>query len=110
MTDNSKSIHEFEQSKLSITYDQMIAYMNAKFPDTTCPHCSSDEGWYADTGNEEDHSDALETMTLYRNNYVNNKLFRVFVVMTCANCGTMRSIAAQRVREWVNENPELANG
>lgn len=110
MADEYRGIHTFDMEKVSITYDQMISYMNAKFPNTTCPHCGSDEGWYADTGNNEDHSDALETMTIYRHTYVNQKLFRAYVVMTCANCGTMRSIAAQRVRDWIDENPELANG
>lgn len=110
MSDRERRVESFDLSKLSITYDQMINYMNAKFPDTTCPHCGSDEGWYADTGNNEDYSDAMQTMTIYRNNYVTNQLFRAFVVMTCSNCGSMRSIAAQRVREWVDANPELANG
>lgn len=110
MSEHSSSVKDFEESKFFITYDEMIKYMDSKFTSTVCPHCGKDEGWFADTGNAEDHSDAAERMTLYKQPYAHSRLFRLYVVMSCAHCGTLRSISAQRVRDWVNEQSESSNG
>lgn len=105
-----ENIEEFDGEKFSIPYAQMIKFMDAKFSHTECPQCGKDEGWTADTGNEEDNSDVLESMTLYKHAYVKSNVFRISVVMTCRNCGSMRFIAAQNVLDWIRETQEQQNG
>ncbi|NWB09004.1 hypothetical protein HX862_13915 [Pseudomonas sp. D5002] len=110
MTEKGTSAQEFDAEKFSISYGQMIAYMDAKFPTTECPQCGKDEGWIADTGNDVEHTDALEFMTIYKLNYVQSKAFRASIAMSCAHCGSIRFIAAHKVLDWIKETPEKNNG
>lgn len=96
---------DFDADDFIVSFDDMVRFMNAKFPNTACPHCGSDEGWIMETGNSPSESDE-DNLTVYSMDYSAGELFRPYYAMHCDNCGSIRTLSADHVVSWIKSNPE----
>ncbi|WP_371360131.1 hypothetical protein [Pseudomonas sp. KT_2_4] len=95
----------YASDKFKVSYGEFIRFLDGVKMSTTCPHCGTSDSWTVFTGSAIGKDQ--EFLTAYKMPIAGTTYYRLCFSMSCENCGTFRSIYANRVVEWVKENPEL---
>ena len=98
---------KYNSSIFKISFSEMVRYMTAHFAETTCPQCLKDEGWSMDMEGDNPEAEGYDIMRVYRLVHADNgKIFKPLIIMSCNACGSIRTMMADRVTDWLKANQE----
>lgn len=100
---SEQTIKQPERSKLSVTSDDFVRFLEAKNPESDCPVCG-EETWTVIC--PFDHEDAHDTYRLVTRLKDGSRPMTVSSFgLFCDSCGYLRQHVAKVVRQWVDDNP-----
>jgi len=100
---------DFNSAEFIISFDDFIRFLDGVNMSGKCTGCESEDQWTVHTTNSPD-SDVEDDwdLTVYKLSFASNQTFRPALMMNCAVCGTIRSIEASVVINWLKSNPKDA--
>lgn len=100
---------EYDSAEFIISFDDFIRFLDGVQMSSTCSGCGAEDQWTVHTSNQDDSTEEDDwELTIYKMNFAASKTFRPALMMNCAVCGTIRSLDASVVSNWLKENPEDA--
>lgn len=95
---------EFDLSEFCIRMNDFIRYLEAVGMKIECPHCGTDKGWSLYLSDKV-NNDCLNAALM---SFAESDLFRPIFAMSCLNCGSIRTIDAPHVMNWLKKDSEEA--
>jgi len=105
-TGSAKPVQTFDAANFRVKFSEILRFLEANFPSTECPQCHQDEGWNIDISDSDAGENGDEFLQPYRMAHAEAaKHFKVTFMMSCVECGSIRELLAERVLNWLRENP-----
>lgn len=92
---------------VSVKYSDFLRFLSGVGVRLECPQCGSEDWNVQFAGSEEDNSERLAVVKIEA---AYERWFHPAFNMSCSNCGSVRTIMAAKVIEWLEKHPEPVDG